>query len=851
MAAAGACRNPRRLASELDLLADTIADMLHEDERFDDAVEFLAERVALEPTSVDTYGRYLSALVFADRVPQAEARVVAWLKLAEQPENDAAKLAPNDLARLQSAVTYARGERRDINMERTEEKWLAPLAEVARRLGTNDHHWDVAGQILGDFRFSDTDEADAVRVDLLERLRADADSLRPHLVQSLVGRVINFPPATTDDDWREIAATVRRRWAVETDAQEKDSLSRTLVTIYSERFATSDYLPFLRARIDGAAESHRDGYRSMLFDALLTQPWSEAIEAEAFKLVTELTDAEDAGDQLAVELPALLRWVNRMLQARAEHAMRELQATGHPENLTRTELAAKYAEFLKAAHDGVADRLAHAEDAAERTFAQWLRIERITLDVQLERRLDDAAAACWEILGDAPPEPASDDEEDSTDSGRRGDEESLAEQRAIRAAILDGVLRSRALAIVSYLAARPTADAALVDRLLGYIDAGIAQGGAGADVWRAVRYEMLIALDRVDDLERDLREWAADGGAVSPWRAPLGRLLAERGQLAEAIGVFEALRAGDALSAVDRATLARWHQAVGRRDDYEQAMVESTMNAEEWQLRQVLENRLRIWRGDEQTLPSELDDATRHAFQALFRKATEPDEYVWLLQEYYEASRDFRLLAMIPDAMLGRTRQQVYPFLESLHSNLLSEVLDEAVADELLARTREIRERELTRLDRRAWTCLRRWSNGARRKCSISLGRTSTRRSRRSSGRFAPNGPAASASRWQSFWRTWARLRSRRLRRFRCGNYGRCMSKRVAAASSGCRSPNGSRAPCSGRMTGRTRRWRSSKATSPSCGRRAAACIPTPRPMRFGRTSTCSSGASGLPRPRR
>jgi hypothetical protein len=65
----------------------------------------------------------------------------------------------------------------------------------------------------------------------------------------------------------------------------------------------------------------------------------------------------------------------------------------------------------------------------------------------------------------------------------------------------------------------------------------------------------------------------------------------------------------------------------------------------------------------------------------------------------YEPSRieSFRqmpegtLQQMLPDAMLGRSSQQVYSFLQGLNGNILVELRNEATTDELIARIRELR----------------------------------------------------------------------------------------------------------------------------------------------------------------
>jgi tetratricopeptide (TPR) repeat protein len=732
-------RNPRRSDSDKTQLVAAASDLLHEEGRYKDEADYLAERTKDLPSVQDVYWRYLSALVFADRLAQAEELVREWLVLgrsgADQRNGTGGeKLSPEDVARLQAAVSYAHGDRWNLNVYRFEEQWLAPLADAARRFALHPHHANIAQEILGDWRFSDTDEADGVRRDLFARLQAEVETLSPAQLGVLVTWTIGQTPTHDDAAWKAIAEAIRRRWDAAPDVQTKHALSGPLVSINSSRFADSEYLPFLRAQLDVSVEdaddAHRATYASQLFFALLTQTWTEQVEVEAFKLLRQLSTEREAEDKLFVEVPALYRLVDRMIEARRQKGHDELYATGHPEKLTRAELAAKEADFFKAAREGIADRLtadagAMGDDAP---LAHWFRLERMTLDVQLGRQLDVVAAECWDVLGDSPlpktesedandaPEVADDDAADENAELAEADLEAL--RREITRATIDAIYRQRAFALVSYLATQRNANEELVTRTLKFVDAGIAQGldagiaqedntdGAEGDwvsqAWRSMKYQLLIALDRPDELETALREWIAVGGPVSPWRATLGRLLAERGQLKEAITVFETIRANDALAPSDLAALAQWYQAADRRDDYNKTMLEVYMMVEEWQLRQMIDGYIQPWQYSGMAVPTELDPQSLLVFEALFRKASNPGQYAWLLREYYAACRDFRLLRMVPDALLGRTAQQIYPFLTSLDGSLFGEVRDEAVADEILGRAQELQAGELSALDRRA-----------------------------------------------------------------------------------------------------------------------------------------------------
>ncbi len=79
-------------------------------------------------------------------------------------------------------------------------------------------------------------------------------------------------------------------------------------------------------------------------------------------------------------------------------------------------------------------------------------------------------------------------------------------------------------------------------------------------------------------------------------------------------------------------------------------------------------------------------------FGALLEKSGNPQNYVYQLAEFYRATRDFRLLEGLSDAVVGHTAGQVYPLLQNM-DQVLREVQDEATADSLVERIAKVRER--------------------------------------------------------------------------------------------------------------------------------------------------------------
>jgi hypothetical protein len=116
-------------------------------------------------------------------------------------------------------------------------------------------------------------------------------------------------------------------------------------------------------------------------------------------------------------------------------------------------------------------------------------------------------------------------------------------------------------------------------------------------------------------------------------------------------------------------------------------------------LRPVFERQIARLQTD--AIPRELDPETFSIFKALFKKSQNPQNYIYLLNEFYRNTHDFRLLECLSEGMFGHTEQQVYPFITSLQG-LLNEVRDEATVDSIIKHLGKAHERAKTRIDQRA-----------------------------------------------------------------------------------------------------------------------------------------------------
>lgn len=700
-------RDAERHEHEIDQLRRVYIDLLKKQSRAAELIDFCNEWVDAGTENQQLYSEYLTALGMANRDDEADEVARKWL--AEGRVNG--KLSGASTARMNAALSFALGQRQGYSMSYVLPEWLSPLTETCRFFLRHEQHFAFAQRILNTYYFKQTDEFDQLIVEISGILKSDAERLQLEIVTSMANWCLSHSKLTVDD-WSEIAGTLRQRWLTEKKQQRRQSLGDSITQIFRSKLPDEKLLPFMRERIaraNGLEESKEAATRSLeLFNELLKRAWTEENEIEAFGLLDDLSSAETKTARGAAQVEALHRLVDAMNHARFKASMTKLLDQGHPEELTRTELAAKQMEFRKAARTGLADRL--SEEVATRTgevddgteqagslLRDWLNIERMYFDVILGRNQEEVVAECWKILGDSPPKSPTDEELEELEADD------------VQQLVLNEMLRNRALATLSNLAVRRSAPEGLADRVLKYLDAAIdrEQTNNSSDAergfeWKSKKFSLLVALDQPDDLERSLRGWIKSDEFTSPWQLALGRLLAERGKIDEAIPLFETVEKVSPLSPTDYETLANWYLVTDRRGDYERSKVESFHVKAEHEINNWIQQQLYTWQRSDTALPSKLDERVLFAFKALFRKAQNPERYVYQLKMFYQASRDFRLLQVVPDIVIGRTPQQVYSALKNLQTNILTELRDEATADEIIARIKELQGTVETAIDRRA-----------------------------------------------------------------------------------------------------------------------------------------------------
>ena len=142
------------------------------------------------------------------------------------------------------------GNCRGVHLSRIDEQWLRPLGDAAIFLAQHETQGHLADQIMGEGRFTQTDECRRVRKAAVEMLTSapGVASRRPAEIGRLVRWALSNDPAVEAAVWRQIAQELRKRWDAETKPEVRRQIAGPLVQILSARLTPEEWLAFLRAQ---------------------------------------------------------------------------------------------------------------------------------------------------------------------------------------------------------------------------------------------------------------------------------------------------------------------------------------------------------------------------------------------------------------------------------------------------------------------------------------------------------------------------------------------------------------------------------------------------------------------------
>jgi Tfp pilus assembly protein PilF len=648
---------------EIDQLRSTGGSILYNAYRLDAFVSFVEawDQAHAGKVGQQTWDMYLSALVMLDREERASKLIEEWLVSFRKE-----KLEAGEVARAGAAIRHALGQGHNLWNNRFDEKMSEKLAGTA--LYFADHRtlsW-LAGNIFQGGNFMNTDESRAARATLYGRLKGSTATLPAIKVAEFFAWLRGYAHQDTEGEagWQKILDSVYDRWVAEKAGADKQHLAGVILG-YGR---TELRLRCLRQVLqDAKTPAETWSARENLFNALMAEAWTAGYQAELLALLPELTVAPgtaDAGDAaLSVRIVALNLLVDWMTEARADATVAALPGIN---GMPRRKVKEARAAALKEARGHAVGTLKDLELRADlEGIRAWVAMERVHQQVKLAGDLNALEGEVRGILATVI--------------------EAAAKKAADDLTTRERILARRCVATLSWLAVRGAGDAGAPAEpaVMATMNEGIRSGSELIE-WRAAKFDLLTALDRGDDLEAALREWYGEDREFAKlrWGRDLAAVQAERGRLADAVTVFEEIRKLGELGAADLRTLADWYVVLDAKEKSRATLVLSWQARNEWETQNWLESRMYRFQRSGDDVPSEMDAEVPLAFIALFRKSRYPANYVWTLQSFYAATRDFRLLECIPEAVTGQTSQQIYPFLEVLRS-VTGAIQEEATLDRL------------------------------------------------------------------------------------------------------------------------------------------------------------------------
>ncbi|MDD2599135.1 MAG: VIT domain-containing protein [Kiritimatiellae bacterium] len=668
------------------------------------------------------YQKYLEALYRNHRAEEAHRLIEKWSRagvafLHEEAQQDRKQPAYDTeewktrqrlVLRMQAAVQHILGQSYGY-INHLDSRWHNLLAQLVRGCYRVDSSRYIAVQIMGHPLFKNIEEAAALRQELKQLLVGEFDDLSPQLVGQLVGWLDTNDPKVEREEWAAVAVRIQARWddPEQTD-QERNVLSSALVRVLNHAGNLDGVTRFLRKQWQTGPEIYRQHSLSQFYNNLLAQEWAEEIESELFGLIKEFAGKDESPQaRLTEAVPVLMATVDAMLAARQEASLEQVAGK---DGLSRIE----YMKLVKAheqmAREGMVKRL---EGEVERQAAElepWVKIERLYLQLKLGHDAKLIAAECWKLL---PSEPPACQVESKDKSGGQPPPEPypVVTPRATiggnkiadngkELSLLDAGLIDRCVTTLAALAAKPSADKTLGDKLSAYMDLGIKRNPDIA-YWRYQKYRLLVARNAPKQLEESLKSWITPDQADDTWRLALGYLMAEMNRVEEAVALFEQIEKSDGLGRKEYAIMAGWYMLLDQMEKHKAAELKELMVIDENQLASRLNMILKPWQRGDGKVPAELDPAAIKIFTALLKKAQHPQNYVARLHDFYRYTKDFRLLECMSEGVIGHTAAQVYPYVGSL-SALLSDVREEATVDSAMAYLAKMRLQAETRVDERA-----------------------------------------------------------------------------------------------------------------------------------------------------
>ncbi|MEX2608125.1 MAG: VIT domain-containing protein [Kiritimatiellia bacterium] len=655
--------HPNWTESDVQNIYSTLAQFLWQVRRLDALIDTI-ESCEPPEISIQTWSIYLTALFAHHEGDKAhtwmETRVDDVIQGSRSPEAKAAYLA---------VINRLTGNGYQHYSNQVTESHSRRLKEIVLQLLPQEDAMDLIQPIATHHAFKRSAHAEALWKEMYAILHAQVDVGNPDKINSLIQwlRWAGFQPDQAGE-WNEFMDRVILRWE---QSEQKNSFN--LISDIFTNGTIDQQLKINRILLQRSdSPEAKKSNANQIFTLLLQKSWSDEVMQE---LPLRLS-------QLDLSVPETVRthtrqWVDWVDNSRQTYLIERIE---NRHQLSRRELDEATQKVENENQHWMVQWLRAQEmNPPQPEMKRWLQLDRAFYQVLAESDLPTLKAEGTALLRDAIHAPP----------------DLLTET--------DKIFIHRWVSLLSNLTVKTINDAADSLPLMELLEQGESNQAFDLD-WKAYIYQLLIALDRGDDLEARLEQWVGsdDLELRIQWGVAYAMILAERNQIESAVEIFETLKKENVLSFQDYRTLSDWYTVLNKRENAEQSKIDAWSELPE----HVIQNWLyqqsnRYSQSQSNDMPEELDPEIPNALRALFRKSVSPGNYLWQVNRIYSSTRDFRLLAALVDSVIGQSQQGVYSYLGSMHQvlNLLQE---EATLDEMLDRIETLRAQDLTPTDHRA-----------------------------------------------------------------------------------------------------------------------------------------------------
>lgn len=643
--------------------------------RLEDAVATLEAWMTAHPDSPqsDSYDQHLSHLTMLDRVPAADRLKERWLRdaLVEKPSAGARN-------RLSGALNHILGAGRGFWNRPYDHRWNDQLAKVLRHAIDTKELWGQGSRITRHQQFRESKVGATVMKEIFDRVDKGVATMEMQQWTTLFDWVKRggWHPEAGAERWRQLVEAFLDRWM----ATREPDTNHWVWSIVGSHGTWQQKLAYRRHAVAVAPVDTKARERRTLFDDIVALHWSGELESELWSLWPQLEsdlypeEKDKARVDTVVRVSSLARindWMMKRVEARLDEA-------GDRNDLTRRELDQRKKDLTRETRRHIIARLRPLEASAPEPLRPWVRLERFWFEAKIGELTPATAPALWAILRPA--------------------WERTKDEPTTKIALLDRILILRSLATLARLSLEDGADAIRAE-LFAFLDPDTPErkGALGLRDWR---YRLNIALDRVEDVTRELREWYGNGSLDrAHWGRPLAYVLAEGGDLESAVPIFDKLADEGMLNAKDLGILATWKVALDDHEGELAARAHSFETMNEWNLGRWIDGQAGKYDGD--SPPPDLDPQIPVALNVLTRKSQDPSRHMGRISRLYASTRDFRLLACMANAVIGQTGQKIYPYLGNARK-VLQFIQEEATLDQLMDHIVALQAKAQTDVDRRA-----------------------------------------------------------------------------------------------------------------------------------------------------